>query len=599
MMLLPAGHVTYEPFTDWLKRTSFPVSERSQICHEWVKQNPNSCMSVIMSNEKATEKILNLILEIICLLTGEECIVVKKNGDHITDVINKIHSPKINPPPQLSACNKIPHLPVTEVPLHYEDGVVCLSTEEWEYTKRHEYSEKHKGRNKGIMRENQQPCKPVGCDVVGAVNKTDSGMRSEEILKEPDTIADCNGNIPESCPIAPCSGQDYTDGESVASHNSQVRPIEMMSHTYKEEEIPIEIRIGEYGDRITSQKSPIGQYSDNAVAEHEVSKKYQIRLPDSITQPENSENILLPQEDAFLPQQWKTEAIPMEISENPVSLETQFNSSPIYHPDPLHETDQYQDQYQDAEQYQEQCVSGKPYSLAEDKGSHLEEIRDHAEFPRDNKYLSQVLPNRSIQGFAPPITQDPSVTYNCAVCRKDFRNNREFLMHLKSHSPEPTCSGSSENLSNYSGFAQQNIQRGECVQSVLPKIKMAAPQQVRAAKRGCVCPTCGKGFSQSSDLVVHQRIHTGEKPFVCSYCGKSFTQRGHHISHLRTHTGEKPFSCSQCGKRFTRNSTLRSHQRTHILPKYSCPDCGKCFTNHTILSAHQKTHSKKLQSASR
>ncbi|XP_041440587.1 oocyte zinc finger protein XlCOF7.1-like isoform X5 [Xenopus laevis] len=556
MMLLPAGHVTYEPFTDWLKRTSFPVSERSQICHEWVKQNPNSCMSVIMSNEKATEKILNLILEIICLLTGE-------------------------------------------VPLHYEDGVVCLSTEEWEYTKRHEYSEKHKGRNKGIMRENQQPCKPVGCDVVGAVNKTDSGMRSEEILKEPDTIADCNGNIPESCPIAPCSGQDYTDGESVASHNSQVRPIEMMSHTYKEEEIPIEIRIGEYGDRITSQKSPIGQYSDNAVAEHEVSKKYQIRLPDSITQPENSENILLPQEDAFLPQQWKTEAIPMEISENPVSLETQFNSSPIYHPDPLHETDQYQDQYQDAEQYQEQCVSGKPYSLAEDKGSHLEEIRDHAEFPRDNKYLSQVLPNRSIQGFAPPITQDPSVTYNCAVCRKDFRNNREFLMHLKSHSPEPTCSGSSENLSNYSGFAQQNIQRGECVQSVLPKIKMAAPQQVRAAKRGCVCPTCGKGFSQSSDLVVHQRIHTGEKPFVCSYCGKSFTQRGHHISHLRTHTGEKPFSCSQCGKRFTRNSTLRSHQRTHILPKYSCPDCGKCFTNHTILSAHQKTHSKKLQSASR
>eukprot|EP00079_Xenopus_tropicalis_P018397 XP_004919968.1 PREDICTED: zinc finger protein with KRAB and SCAN domains 3-like [Xenopus tropicalis] len=521
-----------------------------------------------MGNEKGTEKILNLILEIIWLLTGEECVVVKKNGEQITDGVNQIHSPKMDPPPNSSARNRAPHLPITEVPLGYEGVSVCLSPEGWKYTARHKGS--------------------AGADPDVAVNNTNSELRVEEILMEPDTSAVCNRNTPE---IHRWSAPNYTDGDNVAPHNYQVQPAAMMvPHNYKEEEIPTEIIIGESADRIIPPKSPILQYQ-TVGAEHGLTQNYQIEPTDTISQQERcDDDVVLPQhcrEDAVLPPQCKMEEIPEEIYAEPAGLGNQLNTSPTYHPNLVHETDLSQN----AKRYQrEHCVSGKSHNLVVDTGFHSEEFQNPAEFPRGHAGRSQAL-NRSLQGSpcAQPIT---SVKQKHAVGRREFRNNLEFTLHLKSHSREPMGSGSSESFANHSGFALQTMQRGQCVRAVLTTTKMAAQQCIQAANKGYVCPTCGKGFSQKSDLIVHQRIHTGEKPFVCSDCGKSFTQRGHRTSHMRSHTGEKPFSCAECGKRFTRKSTLIVHQRSHTHSKYACSDCGACFTKHAVLAAHQKTHIK-------
>ncbi|XP_063290544.1 oocyte zinc finger protein XlCOF29-like [Pelobates fuscus] len=104
------------------------------------------------------------------------------------------------------------------------------------------------------------------------------------------------------------------------------------------------------------------------------------------------------------------------------------------------------------------------------------------------------------------------------------------------------------------------------------------------------CSQCQKWFSSTSDLLKHQYVHRAKK-LSCSDCGKCFSRVSHLIVHRRIHTGEKPYSCYDCGKCFSQISHLVIHQRIHTGEKpFSCYKCGKCFTQSSHLVRHQRTH---------
>uniref|UniRef100_A0A8C5M9F2 C2H2-type domain-containing protein n=1 Tax=Leptobrachium leishanense TaxID=445787 RepID=A0A8C5M9F2_9ANUR len=140
-----------------------------------------------------TEKILDLTLEIISLLTGESYILLKKHqeqvsqssGPYVSDIFSKIERPSIVSPPHspvkeknneqkiLELTNQIICLLTGEVPIRFEDVTVHLSMEEWEYVGQ------HKKLYKNVMEDHQLFSSLVAGDSV-----TESNMSPPESVSE-------------------------------------------------------------------------------------------------------------------------------------------------------------------------------------------------------------------------------------------------------------------------------------------------------------------------------------------------------------------------------------------------------------------------------
>ncbi|KAM3940134.1 oocyte zinc finger protein XlCOF29-like [Leptodactylus fuscus] len=122
---------------------------------------------------KMAESLLNLTLEIIYQLTGEDYTVVKKTSSGrcqapVYEGYGGTLSPILGPPPHpliqeeingqkiLELTHKMLELLTGEVPIRCQDVAVYFSMEEWEYL------EGHKDLYKEVMMEDQQPLTSAG-----------------------------------------------------------------------------------------------------------------------------------------------------------------------------------------------------------------------------------------------------------------------------------------------------------------------------------------------------------------------------------------------------------------------------------------------------
>ncbi|XP_077323405.1 uncharacterized protein LOC143957126 [Lithobates pipiens] len=491
-----------------------------------------------------TERILNLTMEIVYLLTGENYIAFKLTDGFVTPKLREAIQPVVEPPPQTlqpesdndkkiqEVTNKIIELLTGEVPIRCQDVAVYLSEEE------RGCLEGQKDLYKDIAMENQPP------------------------LTSPD--GSNSRNTPERCP-SPMHVQDPTQEHQEIAQNYQAEdllgikvknvsenePYVMDEEPCKEEdEIPPEISTDGPSNRNPIERCSSPLYSQEPVHTHRTIGCHYTKEDVVVIKVEDSDD-----EEPYVvtDKPCKEKEVPPEIS---TDLQTEFKQE---------ETTQMtgkEDEFHPAictdgryiRNNLEKCAISYPDVEIEDDELASDSTEDSAVTPSFHPILNsgELSSDPSTHGggfpdFSRPAI-DPSVSWSDVVT-PCFDLNECFSQRAKLH-------------------ARQKALKG--------------PESVS-------CSECGKSFAHKSNLITHERIHNSDRPYPCSICGKRFTQKSHLVTHKRIHTGEKPYSCSTCGKSFTDKSNLVAHQRTHTgLKPYSCPECGKSFGRRAYLLDHQR-----------
>ncbi|XP_044139114.1 oocyte zinc finger protein XlCOF7.1-like [Bufo gargarizans] len=144
-----------------------------------------------------------------------------------------------------------------------------------------------------------------------------------------------------------------------------------------------------------------------------------------------------------------------------------------------------------------------------DNSSSEEDISSSEEFKDDDMQEDDIVSvNLTHQGgtvnHVNCSQEDSMKTFQCVGCQKHFTAKADLQTHQTIHKT-----------------FQKSI-CPECGKTFLCTSALITHRQSHTGEKPFSCTVCGKLFGQQSQLKTHERIHTDEKPFSCSVCGKCF-----------------------------------------------------------------------------
>ncbi|XP_073450666.1 uncharacterized protein [Aquarana catesbeiana] len=539
-----------------------------------------------------TEKILNLTLEIIYLLTGESFPPVK-SGDHLIIKVPQSLKPKGDSDRKiLELTNKITELLTGEVPIRCQDVTVYFSMEEWEYL------EGHKDLYKDVMMDNQPPLtSPDGSSNGNPPERCPRPLYSRDSTQEDDFLLDQREELRDNN-----VGVKEEEEESYVRDGLQSMEEDLVMVTTEHEESSLNISTDGSSNGNPPERCPRPLYSRDSTQEGhcyaqcsqaEDLSELKIKIKEEEEETYVMGNLFM--EEAGTMVTVKEEDSSPDIRSDDIIV---WKSS-MGHPFP--------------ENFAKREISSpgsmgrsldprNPEESSPDKSSSLVHQQTHNEnHPFICSECGKCFQTKSnlIRHENVHIGKRP---YSCSECGKDYTAKSHLDRHKKSHTGDrpyscPECGKCFKQKDRL--YAHRRIHKGEtrfscveCKKSFIDKAHFVSHLRVHTGERPFACPECGKSFSQKGHLNIHLRLHTGEKAFACPECGKRFTHKSTLVNHQRFHTGEQPFSCTVCGKRFTRKMSLERHQKLSET-SLSCVECGMPFNTKCEMKIHQRSHPKK------